>query len=74
MMVSLPSRTALATSLIRALHSRFDPFPLLNDPWGDRLVSEAERERMTARILARMDEDTRARALRTRLLCWTNSC
>ncbi|WP_271523235.1 class I SAM-dependent methyltransferase [Bradyrhizobium sp. CCBAU 53380] len=65
MMESLPSRTALATSLMRALHSRFDPFPLLNDPWGDRLVSEAERERMTARILARMDEDMRARALRT---------
>lgn len=64
-MESLPSRTALATSLMRALHSRFDPFPLFNDPWGDRLVSEAERERMTARILARMDEDTRARALRT---------
>ncbi|MGX4770431.1 class I SAM-dependent methyltransferase [Bradyrhizobium guangdongense] len=65
MMESLPSRTALVTSLMRALHSRFDPFPLFNDPWGDRLVSEAERERMTARILARMDEDTRARALRT---------
>ena len=64
-MKSLPSRTALATSLMRALHSRFDPFPLFNDSWGDRLVSEAERERMTARILARMDEDTRARALRT---------
>ncbi|WP_158671942.1 class I SAM-dependent methyltransferase [Bradyrhizobium guangdongense] len=65
MMESLPSRTALATSLMRALHSRFAPFPLLIDPWGDRLVSEAERERMTARVLARMDEDTRARALRT---------
>ncbi len=63
-MESLPSRTALATSLMRALHSRFDPFPLFDDPWGDRLVSEAERERMTARILARMDEDTRAHALR----------
>ncbi|SDJ03982.1 methyltransferase, TIGR00027 family [Bradyrhizobium sp. Rc2d] len=64
-MESLPSRTALATSLMRALHSRSDPFPLLEDRWGDRLVPEAERERMTERILARMDRDVRARALRT---------
>jgi methyltransferase (TIGR00027 family) len=64
-MESLPSRTALATSLMRALHSRSDPFPLLDDPWGDRLVPDSERETMTARILARMDSDARARALRT---------
>jgi len=64
-MESLPSRTALATSLMRALHSRSDPFPLLDDPWGDRLVPESERERMTQRILARMNSDARARALRT---------
>ncbi|MCC8982243.1 class I SAM-dependent methyltransferase [Bradyrhizobium acaciae] len=65
MIESLPSRTALVASLMRALHSRSDPFPLLDDPWGDRLVFESERERMTERILARMDSDTRARALRT---------
>jgi methyltransferase (TIGR00027 family) len=65
MMESFPSRTALATSLMRALHSRSDPYPLLDDPWGDRLVPEAERERMTQRILARMNSDARARALRT---------
>jgi methyltransferase (TIGR00027 family) len=63
MMESLPSRTALATSLMRALHSRFDPSPLFDDPWGDRLVLESERERMTERVLARMDKDARARAL-----------
>jgi len=64
MIESLPSRTALATSLMRALHSRSDPSPLLDDPWGDRFVSESERERMIQRILARMDSDARARALR----------
>ena len=29
-----PSRTALVTSLMRALHSRRDPSPLIDDPWG----------------------------------------
>jgi methyltransferase (TIGR00027 family) len=65
MVESLPSRTALVTSLMRALHSRSDPSPLLDDPWGDRLVPEVEREKMRQRILARMDLDARARALRT---------
>jgi len=32
------SRTALATSLMRALHTRADPRPILDDPWGDRLM------------------------------------
>jgi methyltransferase (TIGR00027 family) len=63
-MLESPSRTALATSLMRALHSRSDPSPLLDDPWGDRLVPESERERMIQRILARMDSDARARAQR----------
>jgi methyltransferase (TIGR00027 family) len=64
MIESSPSRTALATSLMRALHSRRDPCPLLDDPWGDRLVPESERDRFGQRILARMDSDARAAALR----------
>jgi len=64
MIESSPSRTALATSLIRALHSRRDPSPLLDDPWGDRLVPESERDRFGQRILARMDSGARAAALR----------
>ncbi|WP_128947997.1 class I SAM-dependent methyltransferase [Bradyrhizobium nanningense] len=64
MVESLPSRTALVTSLMRALHSRSDPSPLLDDPWGDRLVPEVERERMIQRILARMESDARVRAMR----------
>src|SRR6516164_7708643 len=64
MVESSPSRTALVTSLMRALHSRSDPSPLLDDPWGDQLVPESERERMSQRILARMDSGARARALK----------
>ena len=63
-MESSPSRTALVTSLMRALHSRRDSSPLLDDPWGDRLVPLSERENMRERILARMDEEARTRALR----------
>jgi methyltransferase (TIGR00027 family) len=61
---SSPSRTALATSLMRALHARRDPSPLLDDPWGDRLVPQSDRHRFEQRILARMDSDARAAALR----------
>lgn len=64
MVESDPSRTAMVTSLMRALHSRSDPAPLLDDPWGDQLIPKAERERMSQRILDRMDPDARARALR----------
>jgi methyltransferase (TIGR00027 family) len=38
-----PSRTALATALMRAAHTRLDPHPLINDSWGDRLVPESTR-------------------------------
>lgn len=65
MIESSPSRTALAASLMRALHSRRDPSPLLDDPWGDRLVPKSERDRFCQRILARMDSEAQAIALRT---------
>lgn len=46
------SRTALATSLMRALYTRLDPHPLFDDPWGERLVPEAMRGRFDdARLL-----------------------
>ena len=61
---STPSRTALMTSLIRALHSHYDSAPLLDDPWGDRLVPESAREELRQYILAAMDSDARAAALR----------
>jgi len=51
------SRTALATSLMRAAHTRLDPNPLINDPWGDRLVPESARDMFRKAALARMDAD-----------------
>ncbi len=37
------SSTALATALMRSLHSRLNPHPLIDDEWGERLVPEAMR-------------------------------
>jgi methyltransferase (TIGR00027 family) len=48
-----PSRTALATSLMRALHTRMDPHPVINDPWGDLLVPTEVREAIPGDMLAR---------------------
>jgi methyltransferase (TIGR00027 family) len=49
---------------MRAAHSRLDPSPLIDDPWGDRLVSKAERDRIRERLLGRMDPEARTAALR----------
>jgi methyltransferase (TIGR00027 family) len=38
------SVTALATAMMRAAHTRLDRPALIDDPWGDRLVLDAERE------------------------------
>jgi methyltransferase (TIGR00027 family) len=45
------SRTALATSLMRAVHSRHDPQPLIDDLWGERFVPEAIRTAFPATAL-----------------------
>jgi len=45
------SRTALATSLMRAAHTRLDPNPLIDDTWGDRLVPESVRATMSDQAL-----------------------
>ena len=63
MIESSPSRTALVTSLMRAVHTRRNPSPILDDPWGDRLAPKSARDSMRERILARMDPDARAAAL-----------
>ncbi|MDH6168507.1 methyltransferase (TIGR00027 family) [Variovorax boronicumulans] len=59
---SKASHTALATSLMRALHARSDPAPLLDDPWGDRLVPETVRAALRERAMARLDPALRATA------------
>jgi methyltransferase (TIGR00027 family) len=57
------SRTALATSLMRAAHTRLDPNPLIEDLWGDRLVPEAERELLRRAALSRLQGDALRKAL-----------
>lgn len=59
---SKASRTALATSLMRAIHTRSDPAPLLHDPWGDRLVPQSVQADMRASAMARLDPALRAEA------------
>jgi methyltransferase (TIGR00027 family) len=44
------SRTAMATALMRSLHSRADPLPLIDDPWGERLVPEGVKQAMRERL------------------------
>jgi methyltransferase (TIGR00027 family) len=58
-----PSRTALATALMRARHSRLDPAPLIDDRWGERLVPDSFRAALGLRARQRLDEAARARAL-----------
>jgi methyltransferase (TIGR00027 family) len=57
------SRTALATSLMRAVHTRTDPDPLIDDPWGDRLVPDSVRDMIRDAALARLDEPARRAAM-----------
>lgn len=42
---AVASQTALATALMRSLHTKLDLHPLIDDPWGERLVPEALRGR-----------------------------
>ena len=55
------SRTAMSAALMRAVHARLDHPVLIDDPWGDRLVFDAEREAMLARLGAE-DLDTALRS------------
>ena len=54
-----PSRTALAAALMRACHTRLDQPRLIDDPWGDRLVSAAEKSALCERALAGADPEAR---------------
>jgi len=51
MQANLPSRTALVTALIRSLHARADPHPILVDEWGDKLVPDSVRDRIAERAV-----------------------
>jgi len=53
--------TAMGTALMRAAHTRLDHPPLIDDPWGDRLILAEERETIAASAGA-VDLDTALRA------------
>jgi methyltransferase (TIGR00027 family) len=55
------SRTALSTALMRAVHTRIDRPRLIDDPWGDTLVSAAEKAALYRRILAGARPEARTR-------------
>jgi methyltransferase (TIGR00027 family) len=48
---------------MRAAHTRLDPNPLINDPWGDRLVPESARDMFRKAALAKMDASALRRAM-----------
>lgn len=50
------SMTAIATAMMRSRHTRVDPHPVLNDPWGDRLVPAQASVGFYARLRARRPE------------------
>src|SRR5262245_35967097 len=54
------SATALGSALMRAVHTRLDRPPLIEDSWGDRLVLESERQVVAKLILPGLDPTTRA--------------
>ncbi|MGA8515198.1 MAG: class I SAM-dependent methyltransferase [Burkholderiaceae bacterium] len=51
----------MTTSLIRALHTRHDPLPLLHDPWGDRLVPASGVEFIHQKALLSLSAQALAR-------------
>jgi methyltransferase (TIGR00027 family) len=52
----------MATALMRSIHTRLDRPALIDDPWGDRLVLDAEREAMRALVAPGVDLDATLRA------------
>jgi methyltransferase (TIGR00027 family) len=48
---------------MRAIHTRLDPNPIIDDPWGDRLVPDSVRDRLREAALANMSPDARSRAM-----------
>lgn len=54
------SLTALGTSLMRAVHTRYDRPLIAEDSFGDRLVSPMERDLMRERAIQMLTDDQRA--------------
>jgi methyltransferase (TIGR00027 family) len=53
--------TALGTSVMRAVHTRLDRAPLINDPLGERLVTESERSVLREAAMHGLPPEVRAR-------------
>jgi methyltransferase (TIGR00027 family) len=53
------SMTALGTALMRAAHTRLGEPALIEDPWGERLVTDTEREALQQVALADLDPERR---------------
>jgi methyltransferase (TIGR00027 family) len=64
METATPSRTAMATSLMRALHTRVDPLRLIDDSWGERLLAPARAvlEARMRELNSGVDTDAQMRA------------
>lgn len=56
------SRTAMVTALMRGLHTRSDPDPLIDDTVGERLVPESVRTAIRESALARAATHERSEA------------
>lgn len=59
---SRASVTALGASLMRAVHTRLAPSPLIDDPWGDRIVLPAERNVIREVVLNGLSPEARRRS------------
>lgn len=57
------SRTAMATSLMRAVHARHDPAPVLHDTWGEQLVPQSVRATFVQLGVDRTPPALRAQAM-----------
>jgi len=53
--------TALGTTVMRAVHTRRDQQPLIDDPWGERLVTESERTLLRDAAMRGLPPETRSR-------------
>jgi len=56
------SSTAIGTALMRAIHTRLDPEPLIDDPWADRLVPESARAAYREAAMAKLASERGAQA------------
>ncbi len=55
------SMTALGTAVMRAAHTRLDRPALIDDPWGEQLVSESERAVLEEAAMRGLSPEARAR-------------